>query len=190
MDVVLLHSALGLRPAITAHADRLRAAGHTVHTPDLFDGRTFTDADEGVAHADAIGWRVLQEAADAAVPAQGPVAVAGLSMGAVFATKIAAQRPDVRGALLLHAGSPFRGEWPGVPVELHHAVDDRWVDAGQPAALVEQVARSGARASLHVYPGSQHLFTDPDLPEEHLPEQAELLWTRALAFLAALSPGA
>ena len=154
MDVVLLHSALGLRPAITAHAERLRAAGHVVHTPDLFEGRTFTDADEGVAHADAIGWKALQARADAALPPAGPIAVAGLSMGAVFATRIAAKRADVRGALLLHAGSAYRGDWPGVPVELHHTVGDRWVEAGAPAALVEQVARSGARASLHVYPGA------------------------------------
>lgn len=186
MDVVLFHSALGLRPGIHANADRLRAAGHTVRTPDLFDGVTFTDADEGVAHADALGWRALQAKADAAVPAQGPVAVAGLSMGAVFATRIAAKRPDVRGALLLHAGSAYRGDWPGVPVEMHHSVGDRWVDEGEPAALIEQVARSGASASLHVYPGDQHLFTDPDLTGEHVPEHAELLWARALAFLASL----
>ena len=40
-DVVLFHHALGLTPGIVAFADELRRAGHTVHTPDLFEGRTF-----------------------------------------------------------------------------------------------------------------------------------------------------
>ena len=182
VPVVLLHSALGLRPAVHEHADRLRAAGHAVHAPDLYDGVTFGDTAAGLAHRDAIGWRALQARADAALP-EGPLALVGLSMGVVLATRAAARRPDVRGALLLHAAAPYRGDWPGVPVEVHHTAGDPFVEPGGSAALVEQVARSGARASLHVYPGGQHLFTDPDL-DEHLPEQAELLWTRALAFLA------
>ena len=185
MDVVLLHSALGRRPAVGEHAERLRAAGHEVHAPDLFDGRTFDDADEGVAHAGRLGWKALQAQALAAVPPGVPVAVVGLSVGAVLATGVAAKRADVRGALLLHAASPYRGDWPGVPVEVHHSAGDRFVQPGDSAALVEQVARSGARASLHVYPGDQHLFTDPGTAE-HLPEQAEVLWGRALAFLAGL----
>ena len=29
----------------------MRAAGHVVHTPDLYDGKTFADFDEGVGYA-------------------------------------------------------------------------------------------------------------------------------------------
>ena len=184
VQVVLLHSALGRRPALEQHADRLRAAGHAVHAPDLYEGVTFDDPAAGLAHRDAIGWKALQARAEAALPA-GPLALVGLSMGVVLATRTAARRPDVRGALLLHAAAPYRGAWPGVPVEVHHTAGDPFVAPGASAALVEQVARSGARASLHVYPGEQHLFTDPDL-DEHLPEHAEVLWARALAFLAGL----
>jgi dienelactone hydrolase len=46
--VVMFHSVLGLRPGVLGAADRLRAAGHTVHTPDLFDGEVFDDIDEGM----------------------------------------------------------------------------------------------------------------------------------------------
>ena len=42
-EVVVFHSALGLRPALLRWAVRLRAAGHVVHTPDLYDGEVFSD---------------------------------------------------------------------------------------------------------------------------------------------------
>ena len=52
---MLFHHALGLIPGVTAFADELRTAGHTVHTPDLFEGRTSASLEEGVAHAQEIG---------------------------------------------------------------------------------------------------------------------------------------
>jgi dienelactone hydrolase len=48
-EVLLFHAALGQTPGFHAFADELRAAGHTVHTPDLFDGRTFATIEEGMA---------------------------------------------------------------------------------------------------------------------------------------------
>jgi hypothetical protein len=33
----------------------LRAAGHTVHTPDLYDGRTFETYEDGSAHSETLG---------------------------------------------------------------------------------------------------------------------------------------
>ena len=46
-EVVLFHHVQGLTPGIVRFADELRAAGHTVHTPDLFDARTFPTLEEG-----------------------------------------------------------------------------------------------------------------------------------------------
>jgi dienelactone hydrolase len=56
-EVVLFHHALGLTSGIVAFADVLRAAGHTVHTPDLFEGRTFDSIEAGVGYAQEIGRR-------------------------------------------------------------------------------------------------------------------------------------
>ena len=189
MHVLVLHSALGLRAGVHDAMRRLEAAGHSATAPDLYAGRTFADVGEGVAHADELGWPVLQARTAQALPGlPDDLAVLGTSMGAGLALEVAATRPGVRGALLLHAAMPWDGHWPAVPVEAHHSVGDRWVDEGQPAALCDQVARAGARASLHVYPGDRHLFTDPGLPDEHVPADTELLWQRALAFLGAISP--
>ena len=185
MKVLLLHSVLGARPAVHRAADRFRAAGHDVVVPDLFEGAVFDDLDAGVAHARATGFGVLEERAVAALPAE-PVVVAGWSFGGALAMELAAGHPQVRGALLLHAGGPWEGEWPSVAVEVHHTRDDPWMDTGEPAELLDQATAAGAWGSLHVYPGDAHLFTDEDLPE-HDAASSALLWTRAVAFVDAVA---
>ena len=51
-EVLLFHHALGLTSGCRSFADELRAAGHVVHTPDLYEGKTFTDLADGVRHAE------------------------------------------------------------------------------------------------------------------------------------------
>ena len=41
-EILLFHHAQGQTPGFLAFADELRVAGHAVHAPDLYDGRTFT----------------------------------------------------------------------------------------------------------------------------------------------------
>src|SRR3989304_8589948 len=48
-EVLLFHHAQGLTPGVVAFADELRAAGHIVHTPDLFGGGTFESISGGTA---------------------------------------------------------------------------------------------------------------------------------------------
>ena len=85
-DVILFHSALGQTEGFLAFANELRAAGHKVHTPDLYDGAVFSDLDEGVALAEHMGMGVIVRKADAAV-AKLPkkVVYAGFSLGSVAA---------------------------------------------------------------------------------------------------------
>lgn len=61
-EVVLFHHALGRAEGVLASADDLGVAGHEVHVPDLFDGRTFSTIDEGVAHRDPAAARVRLDA--------------------------------------------------------------------------------------------------------------------------------
>ena len=60
-EVLLFHHAMGQTEGFNGFADDVRGAGHTVHTPDLFDGRTFGSIEEGVAHAGEVGWGKLIE---------------------------------------------------------------------------------------------------------------------------------
>jgi dienelactone hydrolase len=190
-EVVLFHSALGLRPGVTTAADRLRAAGHAVHVPDYYDGEVFDGLEEGLRKRDALGYaEIARRAQEAVAGLPAGLVFAGFSLGAVPAELLAAGRPGARGAVLMHAAIPVEelGEfgvdrWPaGVPVQVHYAADDPWVEAEEVAALGGAV--KGARAAFeeHTYPGSGHLFADPDLPEYDR-ASSEAMWRRVLAFL-------
>jgi dienelactone hydrolase len=188
-EVVLFHHVQGLTEGVLAFAAALRAAGHVVHTPDLFDGRTFGSVEEGMAFAREAGFGALTErglAAAAALPAE--VVYAGFSFGVMPAQQLAQTRPGARGALLLHACAPVAelGErWPeGVPVQVHGMDADPFFaeEDGDLGAARELVA-STADAELFLYPGGQHLFADSSLPS-YDEAAATLLLERVLAFLA------
>jgi dienelactone hydrolase len=183
-EVLLFHHAQGVTPGITAFADALRAAGHTVHVPDLFDGRTFGSIDEGMAFIKGKGFDALRErgvriAHD--LPAE--LVYAGFSFGETIAQQLAQTRPGARGALLFYSCIPI-GPWPdGVPVQIHGADRDPiFVDEGDIDAAREIVAKVDD-AELFLYPSDQHYFADSSLPS-YDPEATSLLMTRVLEFLA------
>jgi dienelactone hydrolase len=192
-EVVLFHSVLGLRPGVISAAERLRAAGHTLHTPDYFDGEVFDDFDEGMRKEDALGYQeIARRAREYVAGLPDGVVFAGFSLGAVHAEVLAASRPGALGAVLMHSAVPVEalGEffgidrWPeGVPVQVHYAADDPWVEAEEEVvSLGEAVRGAGAAFEVYTYPGSGHLFADPDLPEYDR-ASSEAMWERVLAFL-------
>jgi dienelactone hydrolase len=189
-EVLLFHHAQGLTPGIIAFADELRAAGHTVHTPDLFDGRTFDSIEEGMAFIKAQGFDAMRERgvrfADD-LPAE--LVYGGFSFGEMIAQELAQTRPDARGALLFYSCVPISGEWAfgpwpdGVPVQIHGADHDPYfVDEGDIEAAREIVA-TVPDAELFLYPGDQHYFADSSLPSYDA-EAAGLLMRRVLDLLA------
>lgn len=187
-EVLLFHHVQGLTGGVRSFADDLRAAGHTVHTPDLFDGRTFATLADGLAHAQATGSDSLRERGVAAADGlPGGLVYAGLSLGVVPAQQLAQTRPGARGALLLHSCLPvsvFGGAWPdGVPAQVHGMEGDGFFLEDLEAA--QQLAASAPSAELFLYPGDQHLFTDSSLPA-HDAAASALLLERVRAFLAAL----
>jgi dienelactone hydrolase len=186
-EVVLFHHMQGLTPGVAAFADELRQAGHTVHTPDLFDGRTFDSIAAGQAYVEGIGFDAMVErgvrTADA-FPAE--VVYAGFSFGVVVAQKLAQTRPDARGALLFYSCVPtsYFGPWPaGLPAQIHGMdADPYFVDEGDLDAARELVA-TATDVELFLYPGNQHYFADSSLPSYDA-EATALLTKRVLDFLA------
>jgi dienelactone hydrolase len=189
-EVLLFHHAQGLTPGIRAFADELRAAGHTVHTPDLFDGRTFGSIDEGIAYIKGIGFEELgNQGLRTADDLPNELVYAGFSFGESIAQQLAQTRPGARGALLFYSAIPISGEWAfgpwpdGVPVQIHGMDNDPiFVGEGDIDAAREIVANVDD-AELFLYPGDQHYFADSSLPS-YDPEATALLTKRVLEFLA------
>lgn len=194
VDVFVYHHVQGLTPGVVAFADELRAAGHTVHTPDLFEGRTFATIEDGMTYARQAGFEVLLDrgvAAAEALTAEGRV-YAGFSMGVMPAQKLAQTRADARGALLFHACLPvseFGQHWPdGVPVQVHGMdADPFFTEEGGDLDAAQQLAASTDQAEVFLYRGGEHLFADSSLPS-YDPAAATLLLQRALRFLDSVAP--
>src|SRR5204863_1227029 len=169
-----------------AFADELRRAGHTVHAPDLYDGRTFDSFDEGVAHAEEIGFgEIIERGVRAAHDLSSGLVYAGFSLGVLPAQKLAQTRPGARGGLMFHAALPlseFGGSWPeGAPLQIHFMEDDPWAEEDLPAA--REIADTIEGAELFLYPGDRHLFADNSVAG-YDPGAAALLRQRALDLLA------
>jgi dienelactone hydrolase len=184
-EVVLYHHVQGLTEGVRAFADELRQAGHTVHTPDVFGGRTFATLEDGMAFAREEGFGALAERGVAAAEEIGPEALyAGFSFGVSIAQQLAQTRPGARGALLMYSCLPvseFGEGWPeGVPVQVHGKEADPFFSEDLEAARA--LVDSTGRAELFLYPGEEHLFADSSLPEYDA-AAAALLTERALAFL-------
>ncbi|MEU7924200.1 dienelactone hydrolase family protein [Micromonospora sp. NPDC049801] len=183
--VVLFHSVYGLRPAVRAAADRLRAAGHQVTTPDLYGVPAADTVEDGFALLDKIGHELVLDRARAALRDLPPQTVlAGFSMGAGVAGALLAERPDAAALLLLHGtgGAPDVVR-PGLPVQLHVADPDPYDAPDEIDEWQRAMTAAGADLTVFRYPGVGHLFTDPALTE-YAPDAATALWPRALAFLA------
>ena len=184
-EAILFHHALGLTDALCRFAEGLRDAGHTVYTPDLYDGRTFQTIDEGMAHSEELGGPlgIVDRARAAAASLPSEAVYIGFSLGVLPAQALAQTRPGARGAVLCYSALPL-GEWGenwpaawpnGVRLQLHILEGDEDFE------IAQRLAATVSGAELFVYPGSEHYFA------EHDEQAAALLRERVLDFLAAIT---
>ncbi|HET6200736.1 MAG: dienelactone hydrolase family protein [Candidatus Acidiferrales bacterium] len=187
-EVVLYHSAYGLRPGVLQWAERLRQCGYTVHTPDLYDGEVFSDRMDAVRKIQELGFDGMLARSQAAVShLRNDLVYAGFSNGGAYAELLAATRPGARGAILMHAPLPIRDlgwtKWPGtVPVQVHFADKDPLRNEKVIEALAERVRAGDATFEQHIYAAPGHLFADPDMPAYDA-AAAALMFQRVLEFL-------
>jgi len=192
-EVLLFHHAHGLTRGVEAFAQQLRSAGHSVHTPDLYDGHVFATLDEGIAYAQQVGFEtILERGVTAARGLPAELVYAGFSLGVMPAQKLAQTRAGARGALLLEACLPFTefgDKWPdNVPVQVHGMDGDPFFAGEGDIDAARDLVASTDEAQLFIYPGRVHLFADSSLAA-YDPAAAELLTSRVLEFLASRNHG-
>ncbi|MEK8033292.1 dienelactone hydrolase family protein [Ideonella sp. DXS29W] len=186
-EILLFHHAWGQTPGFLAWAHALRQAGHTVHTPDLFEGQVFSRLEDGVAHAQRIGFEEISErGVRAAQKLPASLVYVGMSLGVMPAQRLAMTRPGAAGAVLIEACVPLEyvgGVWPaGVPVQVHGRDGDPVFGGDGDLEAARSLVRSTPSAELFLYPGDQHLFADASLPSYDA-ASAALLTRRVLSFL-------
>lgn len=180
-DVVVYHHSLGLTEGVRLFADALGAAGHTVHTPDPYDGATFGTVEEGMARAEELGFpdEIVRRGRAAAEALPAEAYYVGFSLGAMPAQSLAQTRPGACGAVLAYGALPlgrwgdsWPAEWPeGVALQLHSTEGDEDVE------IMQDLAATVPGAELFLYPGPDHLFAEKD------DNQRTLLVQRVLSFL-------
>ena len=186
-EVLLFHHAQGLTAGCLSFADDLGAAGHVVHTPDLYEGKTFTILDDGLGYAREVGFETIMERGGAAADGlSNEIVYAGFSLGVMPAQMLAQTRPGAKGALLFSACAPtseFGRPWPdGVPAQIHMMDADAFVVEGGDLDAARRLVASTDSAELFLYSGDRHLFADSSLPD-YDEEAAILLGQRVLSFL-------
>jgi dienelactone hydrolase len=191
-EILFFHHAQGLTKGVRALAENLRNAGHTVHTPDLFDGRTFSSIDQGLAYINEIGFeRMVERGVRFANDLSPALVYAGVSFGVLPAQKLAQTRPGARGALLISACVSISGEWAfgpwpaDVPVEIHGMENDSLFINDGDLDAAREIVENVDDAKLFLYAGDQHYFMDNSLPS-YRADATVLLTNRMLEFLSGL----
>lgn len=182
-EIILFHHAQGLTEGLRYLAERLRAAGHEVHTPDIYSGAVFTRLDDGVAFASRIGHDAIEEVARRAARKHPHTnTVIGFSLGAFPAQLLAQEWKRIDSLVLVAGGLPPRdlgGEWPfDVRLSVHVADPDDWIPRGS----LETLLRHARAPHVHRYPGLGHMFVDPSSPDYDA-DAADLFEERLLAWL-------
>jgi len=193
-EAVLFHHVQGLTDGVRAFAQQLRASGHTVHTPDLFDGECPATIEDGIALVGRIGEDTIDQRVAEAIAVLPPDLVyGGWSFGGGIGQRLAQTRPGARGALLYESFVSLTAEWAfgpwpeGLPVQVHGMDKDPFfaLEGDLDAAREMAEAVGPELAQVFTYPGDRHLFTDSSLPA-YDPDATALVLRRSLEFLGRL----
>ncbi|WP_068785700.1 dienelactone hydrolase family protein [Paenibacillus phocaensis] len=189
-EILLFHHALGLTKGIHLFADELRGEGHTVHVPDLFDGRSFNSIEEGMTYVEELGFEeIIKRGTSVADELPRSMVYMGSSLGVVPAQKLAQTREGARGASFFYSCVPssmFGTPWPAdLPVQIHAMDADPYFVAEGDIEAARELVASAHHADLFLYPGDQHYFADSSL-SSYDADATALLMQRVLEFLRRL----
>lgn len=195
--IVLFHPVYGLTEGVVRFAARLEEKldpekGFTLMTPDLFDGKTFTDEAQAQAYVQEKGFPTFLEKAREYLPSEGDLVLAGFSLGGAVAQTLGVQLAEkasalrIRACLLFHAAlSPQQlgiTRWPDVHLQIHFAFGDPWKKSEAIGALETLVDASKGLFHYWAYPIKGHLFSLEGF-DNYKEEHSEKLLDNAAEFL-------
>ena len=187
--LVLLHAWWGLNGDVLARAERLRAEGYEVVTPDLFGGRVATTIDEAKAQTageqdnEAKLTKMVDDAVTRLAKEVDRIAIVAWSFGVWYAWKMGIARSDrVRALVLFYGIGPNEPDAPATPVLAHYAEHDEFEDLAFARQVEKEMRAAGNDVTVELYPGTKHWFDEPSRPEYDEAASA-LAWDRTRAFL-------
>jgi carboxymethylenebutenolidase len=186
--VLVLHAWWGLTSAFTAACDRLAEAGFVTLAPDLYNGRTATTREQaeqlsstlnGEATYALINHAVAELQARPEIRGQ-PIGVVGFSLGGAWALSL---NQGVGAIAIYYSTVPLEYVSASAPILGHFADHDEF----EPLDTVQQFEHSlrskGLSVEFHIYPKTQHWFTESNQSGYYDPAAAELAWQRTIEFL-------
>jgi carboxymethylenebutenolidase len=192
--VLVLHAWWGLNSFFREFCDRLAETGFVVLAPDLYQGRvtsTITGAKRlrsklkrAVVERELIG--ATNYLRTAVATNEGRIGVVGFSLGANFALRLAALRPEDVGAVVVFYGSRNENYLVAKAAFLgHFAEKDEWEPLDQVRKLERAIGSAGREVTFHIYPNTGHWFFEKNQAKAYDRTAAELAWQRTVRFLHA-----
>jgi dienelactone hydrolase len=190
-EILLFHHAQGLTSGVIEFAENLKRAGYVVHTPDLFDGRTFNSIEEGMGFVEQLGFgEIIERGKQAAEKLPVELVYAGFSLGVVPAQMLTQTRLGAKGALFFYSCVPYKefgDSWPkSVPVQIHGMDHDPYFVGEGDIDAAQELVSIAENGELYLYPGDQHYFADSSLPS-YDEAATKLLLERVLGFLKSVN---
>jgi carboxymethylenebutenolidase len=186
--VLVVHDWYGLLPHVRASCDELATAGLAALAPDLYDGRTTTDAGQAEALMEALdndGARARLAAAAADLRERaggGPVGGLGFSMGG-FLTLLQATTGAYDAVAVYYAA--LDGERAAAircPVLLQLAEVEEFDPPEWFQGFVAALEAGGTEVHARTWPGTEHSFANRDVAL-YAPDQAAQAWAETVEFL-------
>jgi carboxymethylenebutenolidase len=186
--VLVLHAWWGLTDNFTTVCDRLAEAGFVALAPDLYHGQIATTREQAEHLSSALDDKATSTLINRAVAelqaqpgVQGhPIGVVGFSLGGAWALSL---NQGVGAIVIFYATVPLEYITSNVPIMGHFAERDEF----EPLENVQQLERDlrdkGLSVEFHIYPNTQHWFSESNQPGYYDPVAAELAWQRTIEFL-------
>jgi carboxymethylenebutenolidase len=186
--VLVLHAWWGLTSVFTAVCDRLAEAGFVALAPDLYNGRTATTREQAEQLSSTLNdeatYALINRAiAELQTQPEGegrPIGVVGFSLGGGWALSL---NRGVGAVVIYYATVPLEYVAVTAPIMGHFAESDEFEPLDNVRQFEQALRAKELIVDFHIYPKTQHWFSESNQPGYYDPAAADLAWQRTIDFL-------